>query len=138
MSDTTKARSKPAEAPPTAANTVRLHRVFATKPEKVYRAFLDADGIAKWLPPHGFIRMLAPTFDIRRIAVKRRNRKNRWFKRGTMFRAVLGVLKIAKGPLTVREIAVRLLADKGEADPNPKTIRELERRAFNRKHSRRA
>lgn len=34
--------------------TVRLHRVFATKPEKVYRAFLDADAMAKWLPPYGF------------------------------------------------------------------------------------
>ncbi|MGE0769443.1 MAG: SRPBCC family protein [Hyphomicrobiaceae bacterium] len=34
--------------------TVRLHRVFATKPEKVYRAFLDAEAMAKWLPPYGF------------------------------------------------------------------------------------
>lgn len=34
--------------------TVRLHRVFAAKPEKVYRAFLDADAMAKWLPPYGF------------------------------------------------------------------------------------
>jgi len=35
-------------------NTVRLHRVVATKPEKVYRAFLEADALAKWLPPNGF------------------------------------------------------------------------------------
>lgn len=35
-------------------NTVRLHRVLAAKPEKVYRAFLDADALAKWLPPYGF------------------------------------------------------------------------------------
>jgi uncharacterized protein YndB with AHSA1/START domain len=35
-------------------NTVRLHRVLAAKPEKVYRAFLQADAIAKWLPPNGF------------------------------------------------------------------------------------
>src|SRR5436190_9113699 len=35
-------------------NTVRLHRVLATKPEKVFRAFLDADAMAKWLPPNGF------------------------------------------------------------------------------------
>lgn len=34
--------------------TVRLHRVFAARPEKIYRAFLDADAMAKWLPPHGF------------------------------------------------------------------------------------
>lgn len=35
-------------------STVRLHRVFATSPEKVYRAFLEADAMAKWLPPNGF------------------------------------------------------------------------------------
>src|SRR5438067_538192 len=35
-------------------NTVRLHRVLATRPEKVFRAFLDADAMAKWLPPYGF------------------------------------------------------------------------------------
>ncbi|MCX7312590.1 MAG: SRPBCC family protein [Alphaproteobacteria bacterium] len=35
-------------------NTVRLHRVLATKPEKVYRAFTEADAMAKWLPPNGF------------------------------------------------------------------------------------
>lgn len=35
-------------------NTVRLHRVLATTPEKLYRAFLEGDAIAKWLPPDGF------------------------------------------------------------------------------------
>jgi uncharacterized protein YndB with AHSA1/START domain len=35
-------------------NTVRLHRVLRTTPEKVYRAFLDADAMVKWLPPNGF------------------------------------------------------------------------------------
>lgn len=34
--------------------TVRLHRVLTTKPDKVYRAFLEADAVAKWLPPNGF------------------------------------------------------------------------------------
>lgn len=34
--------------------TVRLHRVLRTGPERVYRAFLDADAMAKWLPPYGF------------------------------------------------------------------------------------
>ena len=34
--------------------TVRLHRVFRAKPERVYRAFLNADAMAKWLPPYGF------------------------------------------------------------------------------------
>lgn len=35
-------------------NTVRLHRVLRTPPERVYRAFLDADAMVKWLPPNGF------------------------------------------------------------------------------------
>jgi uncharacterized protein YndB with AHSA1/START domain len=35
-------------------STVRLHRVLATSPEKVYRAFTEADALAKWLPPNGF------------------------------------------------------------------------------------
>ena len=35
-------------------NTVRFHRVLKTTPDKVYRAFLDADAMAKWLPPYGF------------------------------------------------------------------------------------
>ena len=35
-------------------NTIRLHRVLRATPERIYRAFLDADAIAKWLPPNGF------------------------------------------------------------------------------------
>jgi uncharacterized protein YndB with AHSA1/START domain len=35
-------------------NTIRLHRVFRSTPDRVYRAFLDPDALAKWLPPNGF------------------------------------------------------------------------------------
>ena len=35
-------------------NTIRLHRVLQATPERIYRAFLDADAMAKWLPPNGF------------------------------------------------------------------------------------
>lgn len=35
-------------------NTVTLHRVLRTTPDRVYRAFLDAEAMVKWLPPHGF------------------------------------------------------------------------------------
>ena len=35
-------------------NTVQFHRVLRAAPEKVYRAFLEADAMVKWLPPHGF------------------------------------------------------------------------------------
>jgi len=37
-----------------ATHTVTLHRVLRTTPERAYRAFLDPDAMAKWLPPHGF------------------------------------------------------------------------------------
>ena len=37
-----------------ATNTVKLHRVLRATPERVYRAFLDPDAMAKWIPPHGF------------------------------------------------------------------------------------
>lgn len=36
------------------AKTVRLHRVLVTRPERVYRAFLEPDALARWLPPNGF------------------------------------------------------------------------------------
>ena len=37
-----------------AGNSVQLHRVLRATPEKIYHAFLDADAMAKWLPPNGF------------------------------------------------------------------------------------
>jgi uncharacterized protein YndB with AHSA1/START domain len=37
-----------------AGNSVQLHRVLRATPERIYRAFLDADAMAKWLPPNGF------------------------------------------------------------------------------------
>src|SRR5262245_39573457 len=38
----------------TTTNTIRLHRVLRAAPERIYRAFLDADAMVKWLPPNGF------------------------------------------------------------------------------------
>jgi uncharacterized protein YndB with AHSA1/START domain len=43
---------RPSGNPPT--NTVRLHRVFAANPEKIYRAFTSPEAMARWLPPNGF------------------------------------------------------------------------------------
>ncbi len=36
------------------AHTIQLHRLFRAPPERIYKAFLDADALVKWLPPHGF------------------------------------------------------------------------------------
>lgn len=41
-------------APATSTGTVRFHRVLTAPAERIYRAFLDADAMSKWLPPHGF------------------------------------------------------------------------------------
>jgi uncharacterized protein YndB with AHSA1/START domain len=46
--------TKPHSETDAKTRTVRLHRVLAAKPEKVYRAFLDGEALAKWLPPAGF------------------------------------------------------------------------------------
>lgn len=36
-------------------NTIRLHRVFTAKPEKIYRAFIEPDAVASWIPPYGYL-----------------------------------------------------------------------------------
>src|SRR5688572_19144668 len=40
---------------PVSTNSVRLHRVLRAPAERIYRAFLDADALARWLPPYGFL-----------------------------------------------------------------------------------
>src|SRR5580765_5042452 len=45
---------QPKNIMPNNTNTVRLHRVLRATPERIYRAFLNADAMAKWLPPNGF------------------------------------------------------------------------------------
>jgi uncharacterized protein YndB with AHSA1/START domain len=48
------AKTPKSDAASGSEHTVRLHRVLPAKPEKIYRAFLDADAMARWLPPYGF------------------------------------------------------------------------------------
>jgi hypothetical protein len=71
------------------------------------------------------IRMLEPGFDVTSIAARRRYKANPWFRRGEGFRAALGVLRAAEGPLTTREIAVRMLRGRGVTAPTIKMIRDL-------------
>ena len=64
------------------------------------------------------IRLFNPDYSVRAISARRRQRTNPWFKRGTLFREVLGVLRTAAQPMTVREVTEAVLAAKGitEAD----------------------
>ena len=56
------------------------------------------------------IKLFDPTYNVRSISVRRRYKGNAWFKRGTLFRHALDVLREAKEPLTTRQIAERMLA----------------------------
>jgi hypothetical protein len=58
------------------------------------------------------VKMLSPDFNLRAISAKRRNKSNPWFKRGTLFRSAVDVLRRAGTPMTAREIADALIADK--------------------------
>jgi hypothetical protein len=63
------------------------------------------------------IRLLAPDFDTRRIAARRKNRANPYFKRGTVFRAVLGVLRDAPSPMSAGNIVAALFRLRGIEKP---------------------
>lgn len=70
------------------------------------------------------LKMLDPTYNVRAIAVRRR-KPNPWFKRGTLFRNALDVLRIADRPLTAREIANGMLSSKQISGATPRAVREL-------------
>ena len=70
------------------------------------------------------LRLLEPGFDTRRIAVKRRYNANPLFRRGTIFRAVLSLLRTAPEPMTADQLSLALLRSKGVENPS-KEQREL-------------
>jgi hypothetical protein len=72
------------------------------------------------------IRLFDPSYNVRRIAARRRYKGNAWFRRGTILPRALDVLRKAQGPLTAREIAERMLVEKGVRDnASPKALRSL-------------
>src|SRR4051812_14060878 len=70
------------------------------------------------------IKMLDPTYNLRRICVKRRH-PNPWFKRGTVYRRAVDVLRTATEPLTAREIAERVLQAANIEKPNNEALADL-------------
>jgi hypothetical protein len=71
------------------------------------------------------LRMLEPGFDVRRIAARRKNRENPFFKRGTIFRTVQGILREATAPMTTRQIVEALFRQKGIEKPPLGDVRSL-------------
>ncbi len=70
------------------------------------------------------LKLLVPGYDVRPIAIRRR-KPNPWFKRGTVLRRVLAVLREAKEPMTAREITDAVLAAHGVKEPNAVEVRKL-------------
>ena len=70
------------------------------------------------------IKLLEPSYNLRKIAVRRR-KPNPWFKRGTVFRHALDVLRTAEELLTARQIAERMITAKGVTDASAKAVRDL-------------
>ena len=70
------------------------------------------------------LKLLEPEFNLRRIAVRRR-RQNPWFKRGTVLRHAMDMMRRASTPLTTREITEGMLRARGVTDAKPRAIRDL-------------
>ena len=70
------------------------------------------------------IKMLDPGYSLRAISVKRRQ-PNPWFKRGTVYRRAVDVLRTATEPMTAREIAERVLVAANVSKPNKAALRDL-------------
>jgi hypothetical protein len=72
------------------------------------------------------IRLFDPSYNVSRIAARRRYKGNAWFRRGTILPRALDVLRKAQAPLTAREIAEAMLVAKGARDnASPKALRSL-------------
>jgi hypothetical protein len=109
---------KPHPKHPAIAFLVRLHadiggRILENK-KQAHR--LAADMIAV----EAVIKMFDPEYNARSIAARRRFTGNPWFKRGTLFRAAIDVMRTAQGPLTVQQIADAMLVAKGVKEPTRK------------------
>ena len=70
------------------------------------------------------IRLFDPTYDTRRIAVKRRNKANPLLRKGTAWRTALEVLRVAEKSLTIREVAERILTAK-RVPLGPKAVKDM-------------
>jgi hypothetical protein len=109
---------------PAVAYLVRLHadiggRLLENKKEAAKLA-------ASMLAVEHVIKLFNPDFNARTISARRRQKTNPWFKRGTLFREALDVLRKATGPLTVAEITAGVLTAKGIRDATDQQRRGVE------------
>jgi hypothetical protein len=98
--------------------TAALEKLHAELGGKILQNKKEALRLAEdMLHVEAVLKLLNPNYDVRPIAVRRR-KPNRWYKRGTIFRHALDVLRAAERPLTVNEITERMLTAKGVTNPD--------------------
>ena len=113
---------KPSPSHPAVAYLVRLH---ADLGGKILENRKEAKRLAENMEHvEAVIRLFDPAYDVRRITARRRYKGNGIFKRGTILRHALDVLRKAQVPLTAREVTERLLAER-RATLTPKAMRSL-------------
>jgi hypothetical protein len=115
---------KPHAKHPAVPFLIRLHadiggRILENK-RQAEKLALDAKAV------EAVIRLFDPEFNARAISARRRVTGNPWFRRGTLFREALGVLRAGQGPLTVTEIASAMLEAKGVRDATVKQRKGIE------------
>jgi hypothetical protein len=105
--------------------TFALLRLHAELGGKIKDNKAEAERLAQCMKHvEAVLKMIKPGFDTRPIAVRRR-KPNPWFKRGTVFRSAIEILRRAERPLSTQEITLRMLAAKGVENPSRNNIRLL-------------
>jgi hypothetical protein len=118
-------RGRPTKDPYTRPAINTLERLHAELGGQIQENKEEAQRLAgQMIHVEAVIRMLDPTFNLRRIAVKRR-KPNPWFKRGTVYRRAVDVLRTATEPLTAREIAERVLEAANIKTPDKAALDDL-------------
>jgi hypothetical protein len=102
-----------------------LERLHAELGGQILQNKQEAPRLAKCMKHvEAVLKMLQPGYSVRAIAVRRR-KANPWFRRGTIYRHALDVLRAAQGPLTAREIAEAMPAKQGATGVSGKRVIDL-------------
>src|SRR5258705_1533569 len=116
---------RPTKAPYASPAIQTLERLHAELGGKILENKQEHENLAGQMRHvEAVIKMLDPSYSLRAISVKRR-RPNPWFKRGTVYRRAVDVLRVATEPLTAREIAERVLATANIKRPDKAALADL-------------
>ena len=116
---------RPTRDPYTRPAINTLERLYSELGGQIVENKEEAQRLARqMLHVEEVIKLLDPTFNLRRIAAKRR-KPNPWFKQGTVYRRAVDVLRTATEPLTAREIAEQVLAAANVTNPDKAALTDL-------------